>query len=337
MSSTGTTTTWVQRAAMGGAMALMAALGSGCIAATDEAPPPVDDSSEKGEALGTDLYTQTKYPIVLCHGMAGFDSLFGVLDYFHGIESALKSGGAEVYVTQVPAFSSTEARGEALLEQVEEILAISGHKKVNLIGHSHGGLDIRYVASVRPDMVASVTSVGSPHHGAELADFLRDNLNEGGFGEAVLSTFANSLGTLLGLLSGTTSEQDSVAGLESLTTAGLDEYNAKYPAGLPSVWCGNGQKQVNGIQYYSWSGTGVITNVLDTVDYPLGLAALVYDEKNDGLVGKCSSHLGEVIRDDYKMNHLDEVNQLFGLTALFTTSPKTVFRQQANRLKNAGL
>ncbi len=331
------TTTWLQRAAMGGAMALVAALGSGCIAATDEAPPAVDESAEKGEALGTDLYTETKYPIVLCHGMAGFDSLFGVMDYFHGIESALKSGGAEVYVTHVPAFASTEARGEALLEQVEEILAISGHDKVNLIGHSHGGLDVRYVAAVRPDMVASVTSVGSPHHGAELADYLRANLSEGGFGEGVVSMFANSLGTLLGLLSGQTSPQDSVAALESLTSAGMDEFNAKYPAGLPSAWCGMGQSKVNGIRYYSWSGTGLVTNVVDTSDYPLGLASLVYEEKNDGLVGQCSSHLGEVIRDDYKMNHLDEVNQLFGLTALFATSPKSAFRSQANRLKNAGL
>lgn len=331
------TTAWLQRAAMGGAMALVAALGSGCIAATDEAPPAVDESSEKGEALGTDLYTETKYPIVLCHGMAGFDSLFGVMDYFHGIESALKSGGAEVYVTHVPAFSSTEARGEALLEQVEEILAISGHDKVNLIGHSHGGLDVRYVAAVRPDMVASVTSVGSPHHGAELADHLRANLSEGGFGEGVVSMFANSLGTVLGLLSGQTSPQDSVAALESLTSAGMDEFNAKYPAGLPSAWCGMGQSKVNGIRYYSWSGTGLVTNVVDTSDYPLGLASLVYEEKNDGLVGQCSSHLGDVIRDDYKMNHLDEVNQLFGLTALFSTSPKSAFRSQANRLKNAGL
>lgn len=330
-------TAWMNRAALSGAMAMIAALGGGCIAATDEAPPVVDDASEKGEALGTDLYTQTKYPIVLCHGMAGFDSLFGVMDYFHGIEGALRSGGAEVYVTHVPAFSSTEQRGEALLEQVEEILAISGHAKVNLIGHSHGGLDVRYVAGVRPEIVASVTSVGSPHFGAELADYLRDNMSEGGLSEGVLSLFANSLGTILGLLSGSTSPQDSVAALESLTSAGADEFNAKYPAGLPGAWCGEGALKVNGVRYYSWSGTGVLTNMLDIGDGALGLASLVYDEKNDGLVGKCSSHLGDVIRDDYKMNHLDEVNQLFGLTALFTTSPITVFRSQANRLKNAGL
>jgi triacylglycerol lipase len=44
-----------------------------------------------------------------------------------------------------------------------------------------------------------------------------------------------------------------------------------------------------------------------------------------------------VLRDSYSMNHLDEVNQLFGLTSIFETSPVAVFRSHANRLKNAGL
>jgi triacylglycerol lipase len=47
--------------------------------------------------------------------------------------------------------------------------------------------------------------------------------------------------------------------------------------------------------------------------------------------------MGRVIRDDYFQNHLDEVNLLFGLHSIFTTDPLTVYRQQANRLKNAGL
>jgi triacylglycerol lipase len=319
----------------GAALLLPLAMLSACVATGDD-PGDIDGAEDSGGAL-TDTYTKTQYPVVLCHGMAGFDSLFGVVDYFNGIESALESGGADVYVTHVPSFDSTEARGEALLEQVEDIVARTGKPKVNLIGHSHGGLDVRYVASVRPDLVASVTSVGSPHQGAELADFLRDNLSEGGFGEAVVSMFANSLGTILGLLSGHTSPQDSVAALESLTSDGMDTFNATYPAGLPGAWCGQGPSSVNGIRYYSWSGTGVITNILDPADAPLGISALVYGESNDGLVGKCSAHLGEVIRDDYTMNHLDEVNQLFGLTALFSTSPKSVFRAHANRLKNAGL
>ena len=318
-----------------GTMLTAAALVS-CTAATADTPEDVESSSSQEDALGS-TYTKTQYPIVLCHGMAGFDTLFGVLDYFYGIESALTSGGARVYVTQVPAFASTEARGEALLEQIEDLVARTGDAKVNLIGHSHGGLDVRYVAAARPDLVASVTSVGSPHQGAELADYLRSNIKDGSFTEGVLSVFANSLGTLLGLLSGQTDPQSSLEALASLTSDGMDEFNAQYPAGLPSAWCGNGAAVVNGTRFYSWSGTGVITNLIDTTDYPLGLTAFAYDESNDGLVGKCSSHLGVVIRDDYNMNHLDEVNQIIGLTALFSTNPKTVFRTHANRLKTAGL
>jgi triacylglycerol lipase len=81
-----------------------------------------------------------------------------------------------------------------------------------------------------------------------------------------------------------------------------------------------------------------LTNVLDISDAGMGLLALLYlGEKNDGLVSSCSSHLGLVIRDDYRMNHLDEVNQIAGLVSPFETNPTAVFRQHANRLKNRGL
>ena len=59
--------------------------------------------------------------------------------------------------------------------------------------------------------------------------------------------------------------------------------------------------------------------------------------RSDGLVAACSMNLGKVIRTDYRMNHLDEVNQVLGLVSLFETNPVEVFRQHANRLKNAGL
>lgn len=281
-------------------------------------------------------YTQTRYPIVLAHGMAGFDSLFGVVDYWYQIPASLTQDGAQVYVTHVSAFASTEARGEQLLRQVEQISAITG-KKVNLIGHSHGGLDVRYVAAVRPSIVASVSTIGSPHKGADLATFLRSNVTPGGFSEGVLSMFANSLGTLLGLLSGTTSPQNAVAALNSLSAAGMAQFNSRYPQGVPTTSCGSGAATVNGIKYFSYSGTSVLTNVFDAVDYPLSLSSLVYSESNDGLVGRCSSHLGTVVKDNYRLNHLDEVNQLLGLVNLFESSPKTIIRAHVNRLKLAGL
>src|SRR4029450_543460 len=127
-----------------------------------------------------------------------FDRLFGVVGYWYGPPFALTSGGAQVFVTTVSQLNSTQARGEQLLAQVQQIVAITGKPKVNLIGHSHGGLDVRYVAAVRPDLVASVTSVGSPHKGADLADFLRANVQNGSFTEDVLAFFANSLGTVIG-------------------------------------------------------------------------------------------------------------------------------------------
>ena len=283
-------------------------------------------------------YTQTKYPIVLAHGMLGFDNILGI-NYWYGIPSNLRSGGASVYVTSVSQLDTSEKRGEQLLKQVQNIVAISGKRKVNLIGHSHGGPTIRYVAAVRPDLIASVTSVGAPHKGSKTADFIR-NVPPGSAGESVIAGIVNGLGGLINFLSGsnTTTPQNALGALASLNSVGAAQFNARFPQGLPTSACGSGAASVNGVRYYSWSGTSPLTNVLDVSDVLLGASAIPFGfEANDGLVGRCSSRLGTVIRDDYRMNHLDEVNQVFGLTSIFETNPVTIYRQHANRLKNAGL
>jgi triacylglycerol lipase len=277
-------------------------------------------------------YTQTKYPIVLVHGLFGFDNI-GPLEYWYGIPSALRSGGAKVYVTSVSAANSTEVRGEQLLSQVKQIIAATGSGKVNLIGHSHGGPTSRYVASVRPDLIASVTSVGGVNKGSKVADILI------GVAPNVTFEIGNALAGFLSLISGSSSlPQSSYAAAQSLSTAGTAAFNARHPAGLPTSSCGEGAYQANGVQYFSWSGSQPYTNVFDASDPFLAITSLAFGgAKNDGLVASCSSHLGRVIRDDYGMNHLDEVNQMVGITNLFETSPVTVFRQQANRLQGLGL
>jgi triacylglycerol lipase len=298
-----------------------------------------DDGAAGEQALrrAASGYTATRYPIVLAHGLGGWTRLFGVYEYFYGIPEDLRAGGARVYTTSVSAFSSSEARGEELLGQVEYIAAASGAGKVNLIGHSQGGLDVRYVLAVRPDLLASVTTVGSPHQGADLADWLLDRFDGDEFSEEVTATLASSLGLLLDLLTGTDHPQDAIAGLEQLGSEGAAAFNARYPAGLPSSYCGSGPVSWDGVALYSWTGTSVVTNLLDVSDGPLALAALVATESSDGLVGRCSAHFGQVIRDSYRMNHGDEVNQVAGLVSLFETNPRSIFRAHANRLKNAGL
>jgi triacylglycerol lipase len=283
-------------------------------------------------------YTETKYPIVLVHGLFGFDSLAG-LDYFYGIPQVLTRGGAKVYVAQISMTNSTEIRGEQLLLQVEKILAISGAEKVNLIGHSHGGPTARYVASVAPEYVASVTSVGGVNKGSRLPDIVRNELPEGSVSEDIVVAVNKGFTGLLGLLSGGSHlPQDGVAALGSLTTKGSLAFNALYPEGVPTSACGEGEYIAdNGVYYYSWTGSSSFTNIFDPTDALMTLTGWAYNGPSDGMVGVCSTHLGKVIRDDYKMNHLDEINQMFGIHHLFETDPKTLYRQHANRLKLQGL
>ena len=83
-------------------------------------------------------YNKTKYPIVMVPGAFGFDSLLGGVDYWYGITDELRSRGAEVYVTNLSSSASHYQRGEELLEDIRNILALTGAKKLNLIAHSQG-------------------------------------------------------------------------------------------------------------------------------------------------------------------------------------------------------
>ncbi|ROS02016.1 triacylglycerol lipase [Sinobacterium caligoides] len=281
-------------------------------------------------------YTRTQHPIVLVHGLYGFDSLLG-MDYFYRVPAALERSGATVYIVTVAGANETEVRGEQLLEQLETLSAVTGHAKFNLIGHSHGSPTSRYVASIRPDLVASVTGIGGTNKGSRTADLMHI-IPEDSFAEDIVALFATTLASLIDGVSGGGYEQDAVASFRDLTTAASHAFNEIHPQGIPTSACGEGDYEVNGIRYYSWSGTKPLTNALDLSDMLLGFTSLTFfGEANDGLVSRCSSHLGQVIRDDYRMNHLDETNLLLGLHDILSTDPLTVFRQHANRLKKAGL
>jgi triacylglycerol lipase len=288
-------------------------------------------------AQAADTYTQTRHPIVLVHGLFGFDAV-GPFEYFHGIASALRAGGATVYVTQQSAANASEVRGEQLLAELRRLKAAYGHAKFNLVGHSHGGHTIRYVAAVAPELVASVTTVGTPHAGSPVADAVKSGTGVTGT-TATVSALVNGFAGVISLLSGSPKlPQNSEAAMNSLTTAGSAAFTQRFPQGRPTTSCGSGPELVNGVRYYSASGTAVLTNVLDASDAFLGLSSLAFrGAANDGLVGRCSSRWGTVLRDDYPWNHLDEVNQAFGLRGLFTPDPVAFYRTQANRLKLTGL
>lgn len=281
-------------------------------------------------------YTRTRYPVVLAPGVLGFDKVLGI-EYFYGIAGDLRSNGATVFNTSASAFNTSEARGEQLLSQVQTVLAVTGAQKINLIGHSHGGFSARYVASVIPTRVASVTTMGSPVKGTPVGNLMQDVVNNPYVG-GLANTILNAFSTLLTTVAGNSWNEDFKGSMASLSTQGAAAFNAKFPAGVPATSCGEGAYTGNGGQrFYSMGGTSVVTNIFDPLDTFFGVTSLAMNESSDGLVGRCSNHFGQVLRDNYPWNHGDEINHLFGLRGLFTTDPVSVYRQQANRLKLAGL
>uniref|UniRef100_A0A8H7KAK1 GPI inositol-deacylase n=1 Tax=Bionectria ochroleuca TaxID=29856 RepID=A0A8H7KAK1_BIOOC len=120
----------------------------------------------KHQQLTTSPATPT-YPIVLAHGLLGFSEIklaqaLPSLQYWHGIQDALEQAGATVI---------TATRAASLRDQI----AAARPSAVNIVAHSMGGLDARYLAScLAPDSVAikSITTIATPHRGSHFADFL---------------------------------------------------------------------------------------------------------------------------------------------------------------------
>jgi len=289
-------------------------------------------------------YTKTKHPIVLVPGIFAFDTIAGI-DYWYQIPSAIEARGGKVFVPRINAFDSSVERGEQLIAQLDEIKASSGRRitKFNLIGHSQGGITSRYVMAARPDLVASVTTMATPHSGSPVADIVTGIAPEGSVQAGLLAVVGNAIGNLVNLLSNNSaSESDVYSMLGEFNEVGSANFNARFPLGLPSQECGEGPSSVrvngNNIKLFSLGGDAAITTGLDPSDVLFAASSLAFQgAPSDGVTGVCASHFGRVLRDDYMMNHLDITNQVLGLVSILETNPKTIFKNHANRLKNMGL
>jgi len=283
----------------------------------------------------------TRYPILLVHGLFGFERI-GHFELFHDARDALKTAGSRVFVPHISATHKNETRGEQLLAQIHRVLIGTGAEKVNLIGHSQGALAARYAAALAPHTVASVTSVSGPNHGSELADFLRKALVPGRLPEAVAQNVATLFANFLSLLSGNSAlPQNALAALNALTTEGVGDFNDKYPQGLPRTWGGHGPDQVDGVRYYSWSGViatapASLIDPMHRICQALSQYFTTETEQNDGFVGRFSSHLGQVIRSDYPLDHLGSLRRAYG-TVTRLPDPIELYVEHAERLRAADL
>jgi triacylglycerol lipase len=111
----------------------------------------------------------TKYPIILVHGLMLKD--YKSFRAFGHIERFLRSKGYSVYTSDADGVGSIENNALQLKRQILKIIRESGAKKVNLIAHSKGGLDSRYMIEHlnMGKYVSSLTFLCTPHIGSEIA------------------------------------------------------------------------------------------------------------------------------------------------------------------------
>lgn len=111
----------------------------------------------------------TKYPIVLAHGIMLKE--LKTIKAFGRIEKILKAQGYAVYTAKTDGVGKIETNAQQLKECVDEILRAENAEKVNIIAHSKGGLDTRYMIDRlgMSDKIASVTFLCTPHKGSQIA------------------------------------------------------------------------------------------------------------------------------------------------------------------------
>lgn len=126
----------------------------------------------------------TSYPIILAHGISPFDRVIKPFlrrekrrddrfNYFRNIRSTLINDGFNVFHSHVSWAAELERRARDLKNEIVRITDyFSKWRRVHIIAHSMGGLDSRWMI-YRYQMeshIASLTTLGTPHHGTSYAD-----------------------------------------------------------------------------------------------------------------------------------------------------------------------
>ncbi len=213
----------------------------------------------------------------MIHGLMGYDrigmgSQWG-WDYFRGIVDALKTAGNRVLVPRLSPTAAIERRASELKRFLDQ--NASG-EAFNIIAHSMGGLDARYLITHlgMSDRVQSLISIGTPHQGTAFADW-----GVRRFG-AVVVPILNALGIPYGAFT-------------DLTTAACRTFNERTPD-MPNV------------RYFSVAGQCE----RDWLTLPWRLPhsiVLRAEGANDGIVSLTSARHGEWT-EVWEGDHLNLIN-----------------------------
>lgn len=261
---------WLARSMVAvGALALGIA---GCSAEAETSEGEVDESNiAEEDALTSPAPAQgaepagsrAKHPIVLAHGFMGTDSSdpsFTNVWAFYRVADALRKDGHLVVEAKVQPFNSPAVRGKELAVHVDRALEACRAKpgcdasKVNIVAHSMGGLDARYlISSLRyGDRVASLTTISSPHRGSYIAD-VGVNLVEKNAANDALGKLFEAFGRTF-TTDDLANDSDVRAALTALTEKAAPAFDAQNP-------------DDRRVYYQSWAGVSSVLAVPNPKDY----------------------------------------------------------------------
>ena len=229
-----------------------------------------------------------QYPVVLVHGIVAHDRETAIIDFWGRIPERLGRHGVEVYFGNTDAWGSYESNAAILKTTIEEILEKTNSKKVNIIAHSKGGLDSRYLIWKYDfgDKVASLTTIATPHRGAEIADLIYQQ-------EFIHSDIARRALEVFGTVYGDTNP--NLYNVEvQLTTGYMKEFN---------------EKVIMDDRVYFQSIYTTMRHPMDDIVYYYSNQYLQYVAgENDGIVSEYSARWGDNITKIEGISHLEIID-----------------------------
>ncbi len=253
----------------------------------------------------------TKYPVVLVHGVAYRDDV-RILKYWSNIPQIIKNNGGKVFLANQNAFNSHAENAILIKEKIIDILKETKSEKVNLIAHSKGGLESRYMITKlnMADKIASLTTISSPHQGSSLADSIVTFLQNKN-----LTSKANKLANFYAKLIGDNNPK-ALKAAEDLTVSYMKNFN-KSVLNMPQV-------------YYQSYGSIINEN------YPLWIVKIQHklmkkaEGENDGIVSINSCKWGNFrgvvkSKEEYGISHFDIVGMKFVSKSSSFDAEKFVF------------
>ena len=309
--------------------------------AADLAPGPIVPATPPPSAQ---TCRGAPYPLVLAHGMAGFERI-GPVNYFFNVAADLKGRGEAVSESQVSPYETSTVRASQLAQFIDATLQKSGACKVNVIAHSQGGLDSRYAISTLGygDRIGALITVGTPHAGTPVADIALGLVP--GFSADAVNLM---LLAVQGLTSNDQGRPDIRSNLSQLATATMKAWNeqnrddprVRYYSVAGRSNLARADTECKGGVWPNPSGLDVLNPLLAlpvgvwTVTSPNPLVPIA----NDGLVPVTSARWGTFL-GCYPADHLDEIGQLLHLLpdAISGFNHKELYRRILEQLHRDGL